>query len=90
MPRPGAARVADMSASSDLVLRPAVDTGPRLLDSVYASLPEGTERVAIEHFTINESAGRFYEREGFAVERVEDAASGDPRQRVTWRVKGLR
>lgn len=64
--------------------------GPRLLDSVYASLPEGTERVGIEHFTINESAGRFYEREGFAVERMEDAASGDPRQRVTWRVKGLR
>lgn len=64
--------------------------GPRLLDAVHASLPEGMERVGIEHFTINEGAGRFYEREGFAVERVEDAASGDPRQRVTWRVKALR
>jgi len=64
--------------------------GPRLLDVVYGLLPEGTERVGIEHFTINEGAGRFYEREGFTVDRVEEAASGDPRQRVTWRVKTLR
>ena len=64
--------------------------GPRLLDVVYGLLPEGTEHVGIEHFTINEGAGRFYEREGFVVDRVEEAASGDPRQRVTWRVKTLR
>jgi GNAT superfamily N-acetyltransferase len=64
--------------------------GPRLLDVVYTVLPEGTERVGIEHFTVNDGAGRFYEREGFAVDRVEEAASGDPRQRVTWRLKTLR
>lgn len=63
--------------------------GPQLLDAVYALLSPGTATVRIEHFTVNERAGRFYEREGFDVERVEEAASGDPRQRVTWRVKTL-
>ncbi|MDF2993860.1 MAG: family N-acetyltransferase [Microbacterium sp.] len=63
--------------------------GPRLLDAVYALLPD-TDRVGIEHFTVNVGAGRFYEREGFIVDRIEEPESGDPRQRVTWRVKTLR
>jgi len=64
--------------------------GPRLLEAVIARLPADATSVGIEHFTANTRAGDFYEREGFLVDRVEDAASGDPRQRVTWRVKQLR
>ncbi|SIR67042.1 Acetyltransferase (GNAT) domain-containing protein [Microbacterium sp. RURRCA19A] len=64
--------------------------GPRLLDAVIARLPRDAASVGIEHFTANTRAGDFYEREGFLVDRVEDAASGDPRLRVTWRVKTLR
>ena len=64
--------------------------GPRLLDAVIARLPRDATSVGIEHFTANTRAGDFYEREGFLVDRVEDAASGDPRHRVTWRVKQLR
>ncbi|WZH36969.1 MAG: GNAT family N-acetyltransferase [Microbacterium enclense] len=63
--------------------------GLRLLDAVYARLP-GADRVGIEHFTVNDGAGRFYEREGFVVDRIEESESGDPRQNVTWRVKTLR
>ncbi|WP_278101257.1 GNAT family N-acetyltransferase [Microbacterium proteolyticum] len=64
--------------------------GPRLLDAIEAILPADATSVGIEHFTANTRAGDFYEREGFLVDRVEDAASGDPRLRVTWRVKQLR
>lgn len=64
--------------------------GPRLLDAVLARLPRDATSVGIEHFTANTRAGDFYEREGFHVDRVEDAASGDPRLRVTWRLKALR
>ena len=61
--------------------------GPRLLDAVTRQLPAGAERLYLEHFAANERAGAFYEREGFAVERVEPSPGGDPRLAVVWRVR---
>jgi GNAT superfamily N-acetyltransferase len=63
--------------------------GPRLLDALAAQLPAGTGRLYIEHFAANERAGAFYEREGFAVERIEPSSTGDPALAVVWRVKQL-
>jgi len=63
--------------------------GPRLLDALAARLPAGVERLYIEHFAANERAGAFYEREGFAVERIEPSRTGDPALAVVWRVKPL-
>lgn len=59
--------------------------GPRLIDAVVADLPPEVARIHVEHFAANERAGAFYDREGFAVDRVEPAASGDPRRAVVWR-----
>lgn len=64
--------------------------GPRLLRAVSARVPPDATHLAIEHFTVNERAARFYEREGFLVGRVDEAASADPLHRITWRVKRLR
>jgi ribosomal protein S18 acetylase RimI-like enzyme len=63
--------------------------GPRLLDALVGQLPPDAERLGIEHFAANERAGDFYEREGFAVERIEPSATGDPRLTVVWRVRPL-
>lgn len=63
---------------------------PRLLEAAIAGLPDDTARLAVEHFAANARAGAFYEREGFAIDRVVDAASGDPALAVVWRVKTLR
>ena len=37
----------------------------------------------------NERAGAFYEREGFAVERIESSATEDPALGVVWRARHL-
>ncbi|WP_191255605.1 GNAT family N-acetyltransferase [Amycolatopsis oliviviridis] len=64
--------------------------GVRLLDALIGQLPEGAERVYIEHFAANERAGAFYEREGFTVDRIEPSSTGDPALGVVWRVRELR
>ncbi|MEV6907339.1 GNAT family N-acetyltransferase [Amycolatopsis sp. NPDC051071] len=63
--------------------------GPRLLDALIGQLPAGADRLYIEHFVANERAGAFYEREGFAVERIEPSPTGDPALGVVWRVRVL-
>lgn len=64
--------------------------GVRLLDAIVDRLPEGAERLCVEHFAGNERAGKFYEREGFAVERVEPSPTGDPARAVVWRARRVR
>jgi GNAT superfamily N-acetyltransferase len=63
--------------------------GPRLLDALIRRLPADVDRLYIEHVAANERAGAFYEREGFAVERVESSATGDPALAQVWRVRRL-
>lgn len=63
--------------------------GRQLLDAVEARLPAEAERLCIEHFAGNDRAGAFYEREGYAVERVEPSATGDPALAVVWRARRL-
>jgi ribosomal protein S18 acetylase RimI-like enzyme len=60
--------------------------GPRLLAALTAELPPDADRLYIEHFAANQRAGDFYEREGFAVERIEPSASGTRALDVVWRV----
>ncbi len=64
--------------------------GLRLLDALIGRLPADADRVLIEHFAANERAGAFYEREGFAVERVDAGPTDHPALRVVWRVRRLR
>jgi GNAT superfamily N-acetyltransferase len=64
--------------------------GPRLLDALMGRLPPDAERLYIEHFAANERAGAFYEREGFAVERIESSPTEDPALAVVWRARDLR
>jgi ribosomal protein S18 acetylase RimI-like enzyme len=52
--------------------------GPRLLDALTRQLAANADRLYIEHFVANERAGAFYEREGFAVERIEPSPTEDP------------
>jgi ribosomal protein S18 acetylase RimI-like enzyme len=59
--------------------------GPRLLDALTGQLPADADRLYVEHFAANERAGAFYEREGFAVDRVEPSATGDLALGVVWR-----
>ncbi|MDR6176022.1 GNAT superfamily N-acetyltransferase [Nocardioides zeae] len=61
--------------------------GPRLIEAVVASLPPDVARLLIEHFAGNARAGAFYEREGFAVERVDRSATGRPELDVVWRAR---
>jgi ribosomal protein S18 acetylase RimI-like enzyme len=59
--------------------------GAHLLQHAVAALPADTDHVLVEHFAGNTRAGRFYEREGFVVVRVEPASSGNPGAAVVWR-----
>ncbi|GAA4525064.1 GNAT family N-acetyltransferase [Amycolatopsis samaneae] len=63
--------------------------GPRLLDALAARLPADADRLCVEHFAANGRAGAFYEREGFAVERIEPDPTGDPALGVVWRARPL-
>jgi GNAT superfamily N-acetyltransferase len=63
--------------------------GPRLIDALVRQLPAGTDRLHVEHFAGNGRAGAFYDREGFAVQRVEPSPSGEPARAVVWRVREL-
>ncbi len=61
--------------------------GPRLLARVDELLPATATRLVVEHVAANERAAAFYEREGFAIERVEPHPSGDARQATVWRAR---
>jgi GNAT superfamily N-acetyltransferase len=63
--------------------------GPQLLDALIEQLPPDADRLYIEHFVGNSRAGAFYEREGFAVVRIEPSSTGDPALGVVWRSRGL-
>lgn len=63
--------------------------GPRLVDALIATLPAGTAEFWVEHFQGNPRAAAFYEREGFALDRVAPTASGDPRRAQVWRRRTL-
>jgi len=59
--------------------------GARLVSAVIADLPNSARSLQVEHFAGNERAGRFYEREGFQVERVDKSPSGNVNANVVWR-----
>ncbi len=59
--------------------------GPQLLDALIRRLPADADRLYIEHFVGNERAGKFYEREGFIVERIEASPTDDAALGVVWR-----
>ncbi|MDQ3465616.1 MAG: GNAT family N-acetyltransferase [Actinomycetota bacterium] len=63
--------------------------GSQLLDALTRRLPANADRLYIEHFVANERAGAFYEREGFAVERIESSPTEDPALGVVWRARHL-
>jgi GNAT superfamily N-acetyltransferase len=63
--------------------------GPLLLDALIQQLPANTDRVYVEHFTANERAGTFYEREGFTVERIDSGPTENPALGIVWRVRYL-
>lgn len=59
--------------------------GRELLGRAVAPLRKETGHVLVEHFAGNVRAGKFYEREGWAVVRTETSSSGDPAAAVVWR-----
>jgi ribosomal protein S18 acetylase RimI-like enzyme len=59
--------------------------GVELLNHAVEALPAGTDHVLVEHVAGNTRAGRFYEREGFAIVRTEPARSGNPGGAIVWR-----
>jgi ribosomal protein S18 acetylase RimI-like enzyme len=63
--------------------------GPRLLDALIQQLPTTTDRLYVEHFTANERAAMFYEREGFTVERIESGPTENPALGIVWRIRYL-
>lgn len=58
--------------------------GPQVIDALIRQLPTDADRLYIEQFAGNERAGEFYEREGFAVERIEPGPT--EALAVVWRV----
>ncbi len=61
--------------------------GPRLIDGLVGQLPAGVDQLGVEHFAGNTRAAAFYEREGFAVQRVEPGPTDA--LAVVWRVRRL-
>jgi ribosomal protein S18 acetylase RimI-like enzyme len=59
--------------------------GVELLRRAIEALPSGTDHVLVEHVAGNARAGRFYEREGFAVVKTKPARSGNPDGAIVWR-----
>lgn len=65
--------------------------GVDLLRQAIASLPQGVDRVDVEHFAGNTRAAKFYEREGFKVIRTDPAPTGEsPNSGIVWRRRQLR
>ena len=63
--------------------------GARLLDAMIAEVPAGVPRVLLEHVAANRRAARFYEREGFVVDRVEMVDPSRPERDLVWRARAL-
>lgn len=64
--------------------------GPRLLAVVEERLPADADRLWVEHVAANARAAAFYERAGFALQRVEPHPGGDERLATVWRARPLR
>lgn len=61
--------------------------GPRLIATIIDHLPNGVDRIQVEHFAVNQRAGTFYEREGFReLHKVEQS---NPAMTVIWRERSL-
>jgi hypothetical protein len=60
-----------------------------LLDALIRQLPANADRLYIELFAANESAGAFYERAGYTVEQTEPSPTEDPALGAVWRVRHL-
>ncbi|MET9630903.1 GNAT family N-acetyltransferase [Lentzea sp. NPDC006480] len=77
----------DPAADSDhviykLYLHPGVrgqGIGPRLIEALSGQID--ADRIYVEHFRENERAARFYEREGFKIEREENG--------IVWRSRPI-
>jgi GNAT superfamily N-acetyltransferase len=63
--------------------------GRQPLDALIKRLPVDADRLYIEHFVANEHAGKFYEREGFTVERIEPSPTDDAAIGGVWRRRNL-
>lgn len=63
--------------------------GPRMIAAVIDALPSDVRRLCVEHFAGNVRAAAFYEREGFAVERVVRSAAGASGLDVVWRARAV-
>ncbi|ACU37440.1 GNAT family N-acetyltransferase [Actinosynnema pretiosum subsp. pretiosum] len=63
--------------------------GVRLLAALTEALPDDARWLHVEHFEANGRAGAFYEREGFAVRKVEPSRDGDPALAVVWRAREI-
>lgn len=61
--------------------------GPRLIAAIVDHLPDDADRVQVEHFSVNERASAFYEREGFRELRT--IAHSNPVMNVVWRERSL-
>ena len=64
--------------------------GLRLLDALTQRLPADADALHVEHVAANTRAAAFYEREGFAVLRVDADPSGDGARDVVWRARPVR
>lgn len=63
--------------------RRSAGIGARLLDEYVARLPEDVTSVLLEHFSFNDGAGHFYDRERFVSERATPGTV--PGTEIVWR-----
>jgi hypothetical protein len=61
----------------------------RLVGQFARQLPANADWLYIEHFVANERASAFYEREAFAVQRIDRAPQENPALGVVWRARHL-
>jgi GNAT superfamily N-acetyltransferase len=62
--------------------------GPWLIHAIIDALPDGMDRIQVEHFAVNRRAGAFYEREGFREIRTVEHQT-NPVMNVVWRERSL-
>lgn len=62
--------------------------GPQLIDTIIARLPDGLDRLQVEHFAVNRRASAFYRREGFTELRTAEHPT-NPALNVVWRELSL-
>lgn len=61
--------------------------GPRVIAAIIDHLPEGVNRLQVEHFAVNQRASAFYEREGF--QELHTVEHSNPVMNVIWRERSL-